>query len=254
MVALEAGLVAVHRAACLRSSRAPCRALRDLSRIVKLSWIDRLLLGAGCLTAAISLAACGSSTTGDSAKKATGSAPAKPATILSEPVEPTTFAQARAAMVAVYRSHPTIRKFTVRDVEYTSATRDKVLGVCHKGGAEKSASSLESARVLACAPLIYYLYEYGRSARAPDAVDAARKLYWYAVVLQPQAVPGWSGPVAAAGQLGGRMRLVRRSERHLAFSKYHANVLALADGLSAEFVGTEAPQLSRRGSINAKFL
>lgn len=182
MVALEAGLVAVHRAACLRSSRAPCRALRDLSRIVKLSWIDRLLLGAGCLTAAILLAACGSSTTGDSAKKATGSAPAKPATILSEPVEPTTFAQARAAMVAVYRSHPTIRKFTVRDVEYTSATRDKVLGVCHKGGAENSASSLESARVLACAPLIYYLYEYGRTTRAPDAVDAARKLYWYAVV------------------------------------------------------------------------
>ena len=98
-------------------------------------------------------------------------------------------------MVAVYRSHPAIRKFSVKDVEYTSATRDKVLGVCHNGGAEKSASSLESARVLACAPLIYYLYEYGRTARAPDAVDAARKLYWYAVVSNRtpfQAGPGLS--------------------------------------------------------------
>ena len=105
------------------------------------------------------------------------------ATILSEPIEPTTFAQARAAMAAVYRSHPAIKEFSVKDVENTSATRNKVLGVCHKGGAEKSASSLESARVLACAPLIYYFYEYGRKAQAPDAVDAARKLYWYAVSL-----------------------------------------------------------------------
>jgi hypothetical protein len=152
-------------------------------------------LAVGCLIAAISVAACGSSTTSGSGAKSTGAAPAKPATILSGPVEPTSFAQARAAMVAVYRSHPAIRKFSVKDVEYTSATRDKVLGVCRKGGAEKSASSLESARVLACAPLIYYLYEYGSRAKAPDAVDAARKLYWYAVVSNRrpfQAGPGLS--------------------------------------------------------------
>lgn len=170
------------------------RALRNVLRIVKLSRIDRLLLAAGCLIAAVSLAACGTSTTSGSGAKSTG-APAKPATILSEPIEPTTFAQARAAMVGVYRSHPAIRKFSVKDVEYTSATRDKVLGVCHRGGAEKSASSLESARVLACAPLIYYLYEYGRTARARDAVDAARKLYWYAVVSSRkpfEAGPGLS--------------------------------------------------------------
>ena len=36
-------------------------------------------------------------------------------------------------MVAVYRSHPAIKEFSVKDVEYTSATRNKVLGVCHKG-------------------------------------------------------------------------------------------------------------------------
>jgi hypothetical protein len=161
---------------------------------VKLSRIDRLSLAVGCLIAAISVAACGSSTTSGSGAKSTA-AQAEPATILSEPIEPTTFAQARAAMVAVYRSHPAIRKFSVKDVEYTSATRDKVLGVCHKGGAEKSASSLESARVLACAPLIYYLYEYGSRAKASDAVDAARKLYWYAVVSNRrpfQAGPGLS--------------------------------------------------------------
>ncbi len=167
----------------------------ELSRIVKLSWIDRLSLAVGCLIAAIALAACGSSTTSGSGVKSTVAAPTERTTILSEPIEPTTFAQARAAMVAVYRSHPAIKEFSVKDVEYTSATRNKVLGVCHKGGAEKSASSLESARVLACAPLIYYFYEYGRRAQAPDAVDAARKLYWYAVVSNRtpfQAGPGLS--------------------------------------------------------------
>ncbi len=50
------------------------------------------------------------------------------------------------------------------------------------------------------------------------------------------------------------MSLVGRSEGHLTSSKYHAYVLALSDELAAEFVGTEAPQLPRRGSINAKFL
>ena len=166
-----------------------------LSRIVKLSWIGRVLFTVGCLIVALALAACGSSTSSGSGAKSPGAALAKPATILSGPIEPTTFAQARAAMVAVYQSHPAIKEFSVKDVEYTSVTRNKVLGVCHKGGAEKSASSLESARVLACAPLIYYLYEYGRKAQATDAVDAARKLYWYAVVSNRrpfQAAPGLS--------------------------------------------------------------
>ena len=164
--------------------------------------IGRLSSAVGCLIAAISIAACGSATTRGSSSTANGSGAAsapvagvKSATILSAPVEPTTFAQARAAVVAVYRLHPAIKKFTVKDVEYTSATRDKVLGVCHKGGPEKSASSLESARVLACAPLIYFFYEYGRSASALDAVMAARKLYWYAVVANRkpfEAGPGLS--------------------------------------------------------------
>jgi hypothetical protein len=96
-------------------------------------------------------------------------------------VRSTTFAQAREALLALYASHPAIRAFTVKDVEYTPATRDKVLRVCHMGGPETSARALESARVLACAPLIYYFYSYGRSASVPDAIDVAQKLYWYAV-------------------------------------------------------------------------
>jgi hypothetical protein len=109
----------------------------------------------------------------------TASVPA--ASILTAPARPTTFVQARAALLALYQSHPAVSRASFNDVQYTSATRDKVLRVCHSGGPEKSASALESARVLACAPLIFFFYSYGRHASVPEAVDVARTLYWYAV-------------------------------------------------------------------------
>ena len=102
------------------------------------------------------------------------------------------FAQARAAVLALYRSYPAVRDASFDDVAYTTATRDKVLRVCHSGGPEKSASALESARVLACAPLIFFFYSYGRHASVPQAVNAARTLYWYAVTAN--RVPVDAGP------------------------------------------------------------
>ena len=112
--------------------------------------------------------------------------------ILAGPVRPTGFVQARAAVLALYRSHPAVSRASFNDVGYTTATRDKVLGVCRSGGSEKSASALESARVLACAPLIYFFYSYGRHASVPEAVDAARTLYWYAVTANRE--PFDAGP------------------------------------------------------------
>ena len=109
----------------------------------------------------------------------TASVPAP--SILTGPVQPTTFVQARAAVLSLYRSHPAVSRASFNDVDYTTATRDKVLRVCHSGGPEKSAGALESSRVLACAPLIFFFYSYGRHSSAPEGVDVARTLYWYAV-------------------------------------------------------------------------
>jgi hypothetical protein len=119
------------------------------------------------------------------------SAPAP--SILSAPVRPTTFAQAQAAVLALYRSHPAVSHASFNDVSYTPATRDKVLGVCHSGGPEKSASALESARVLACAPLIYFYYSYGRQASEPQAVEAAQTLYWYAATANRKPIDAGPG-------------------------------------------------------------
>ncbi len=129
------------------------------------------------LVASVTLAGCG----GGSTTSPEPSRQDPPPTILTAPVQPTTFAQARAAVLALYRSHRAIATFTVKDVEYTPATRDKVLRVCHEAGPEKAAGTRESVRVLACAPLIFFFYSYGRHASVPEAVGVAERLYWYAV-------------------------------------------------------------------------
>jgi hypothetical protein len=92
-----------------------------------------------------------------------------------------TFAQVERAVRHLYRTHPSIVKFMIQDVEYTPATRDRVLAVCHRGGPEKTASALESTRVLACAPLIFFFYSYGRARSVAASTTLAQQLYWYAV-------------------------------------------------------------------------
>jgi len=138
--------------------------------------ISGVLVVSLIVMAVAALAAFGSLGT-SSSPPASVSAPS----ILTAPVRPTTFVQARAALLALYRSHPAVSRASFNDVRYTSATRDEVLRVCHSGGPEKSAGALESARVLACAPLIFFFYSYGRHAAVPEAVDVARALYSYAV-------------------------------------------------------------------------
>jgi len=130
----------------------------------------------------------------------TASVPAP--SILTGPVRPTTFGQARAAVLALYRSHPSVSRASFNDVDYTSATRDKVLRVCHSGGPEKSAGALESARVLACAPLIFFYYSYGHDASVPQAVDVARTLYWYAVTANRQPFDAGPGLTRLLGSWG----------------------------------------------------
>ncbi len=130
---------------------------------------------------------------GGSKSAAVETAPAPRPAILVGPVRPTTFAEVERAVRALYRAHPSIGDFVVQDVAYTPATRDKVLTVCRRGGPERSAVALESARVLACAPLIFFFYSYGRLRSVPASLAVARQLYSYAVVnnRQPRdAEPG----------------------------------------------------------------
>jgi hypothetical protein len=133
--------------------------------------------------AAASVASCG----GKSAKAPTATTTAAETTpgpalsVLGSPVERVTFAGAKSAVARLYRRRPGMQTFVVRDVEYSPATRNKVLDICHRGGLELNRAALESSRIAGCAPLIFFFYNYGRQKSAPDAVAVARKIYWYAV-------------------------------------------------------------------------
>jgi hypothetical protein len=126
------------------------------------------------------LSGCGGGGSSASGTTTTTTVPDAPSVIRS-PARQVSFPEVKQAIDRLYAAHPGIRSFTVRDVQYNPITRDKVLEVCRRGGAETDAASLESLRVAGCAPLIFFFYEYGRRSSVPESVDVATKLYWYAV-------------------------------------------------------------------------
>jgi hypothetical protein len=125
--------------------------------------------------------------------------PAAARSVLRSPAETVSFPQVERALVRLYHRRPGIRTFVVRDVEYTPATRNKVLDICRRGGLELNLAALESSRIAGCAPLIFFFYKYGRQKHAPDAVAVARKIYWY-------AVGNISGPFDARATLDALLR------------------------------------------------
>ena len=122
---------------------------------------------------ALSLAACGNATT------------PSPPSILASPGQAATFTQVQQSIETLYRNHPDITTFEVKQVRYPAAARDKVLAVCRQGAEATTARARAAQDVLACAPLIYFFYSYGRQADVPEAFDAARQLYGYALTNQP---------------------------------------------------------------------
>jgi hypothetical protein len=86
--------------------------------------------------------------------------------------------QVRTEITALYSAHPGIATFTTQDVQYSVASRDTVLRECTSGNGSQHA---ETGQVIACAPMIFFLYSYGKQASVPAAVTAAGQLYWYAV-------------------------------------------------------------------------
>ena len=101
--------------------------------------------------------------------------------LLQSPTQRPTFAEVQQSIDDLYRHHPAIESFTVRDVQYNTTTRDKVLETCHQGGAETDPAALESTKIAGCAPLIYFFYNYGQQSSVTESTDVAEKLYWYAV-------------------------------------------------------------------------
>ena len=102
--------------------------------------------------------------------------------------------QIDAEVAALYRSHPAVGSFSVQDVTYTTKSRDTVLSECTTPGSAAGLQDSETGQIVACAPLIFYFYSYGKQASVPAATTLAGDLYWY-------AVGHITGPVSAQASL-----------------------------------------------------
>ncbi len=111
---------------------------------------------------------------------ASASTPTVP-TILNGPAQIPTIDQLKQAINDLYTRHPDINSFAVQAVTYNPTTRDKVLKICSEGGLVDSPKELEAQKVMACAPLIFFFYNYGQQKSVPESIDLARQLYWYAL-------------------------------------------------------------------------
>jgi hypothetical protein len=100
--------------------------------------------------------------------------------------------QVRTEISSLYSAHPDIASFAVQDVQYTPSSRDTGLRECTAGAA--ASQNAETGQIIACAPLIFFFYSYGKQSSVPAAVTLAGDLYWYAITHI-------SGPVDAKTSL-----------------------------------------------------
>ena len=135
---------------------------------------------------------------GESATGTTTASPSSAAAIGSH-VSPTTLNQVTSGITALYQQHPDVASFATQSVQYSPVTRDKVLAVCSRGGQAADAQTLESNKVFACGPLIFFFYTYGTQKSVPAAVTVANQLYSYAAT-------NIHGPFDAAATLGSLLR------------------------------------------------
>lgn len=127
--------------------------------------------------AAVALAALAMLAAGCAAS--TAAPPASVATNVFTASEQVSLQQVRTEISSLYTDHPDIASFSVQDVGYTPASRDTVLRECTAGAA--GSQDAETGQIIACAPLIFFFYSYGKQSSVPAAVTLAGHLYWYAI-------------------------------------------------------------------------
>jgi hypothetical protein len=144
---------------------------------------------AGMATAAVFLAgllgACGgnsgahSSAAGSSSTSGHGNnAPEGTLQLVNRPV---TAAELAQGMKELFRNDPGITAFDIQDVQYTAKSMAAVLANCTSGGSPTTSSQVQSGHLLACAPLVFFLYSYGQQKSERAASELADDIYSYAI-------------------------------------------------------------------------
>ncbi len=152
-------------------------------------------------------------------------------------------------MGELWHDHPGLAAYSVRDVTYSAATRDKVFQICQHGGAASDIVAFQSGKVTACAPLVFFLYSYGRTESVPEATNAAVALYDFAVThivgpadtrqVMNEILSGWGvavsderAPAVIASDPATKISALVAQAYH-AVSAQHSVRLAIVEGADA---------------------
>ncbi len=149
------------------------------------------------------LAGCGSSTPASTSS-------ASDAKTASLRVDPTgaSLSSVQNAIGQLYRDHPAVAHYSTQDVSYTTESRTRVLEACSRPG-QASSANVETGRVLACAPLVFFFFSYGRQTAVKEATQVANTIYTYAStaiqgplnarVMLDGILRGWGLPISGSG-------------------------------------------------------
>ena len=155
----------------------------------------------------------------------------------------------------------------MQDVQYSAASRATVLRECTSASGLESQNA-ESGQLVACAPLIFFLYRYGHHASVPAATAVAGELYAYAVthISGPvdaetsldELLHGWGLPVPAltATEARGALRasvLAAAEDAMLAQKSVHITITGRRPGSAsiAETIAADVGTSSGTESISA---
>ncbi|MGA2011635.1 MAG: hypothetical protein ABSH51_14060, partial [Solirubrobacteraceae bacterium] len=147
----------------------------------------------GALMLALAVSGCGGASTNDPSIHSTTAAASRTTAATSTAPSATT-ASAPALAVGstslpvatlgrdvdrLYDQHPQLASYVVQSTTYTTRCRHVVFHACTGGGRSATSEEIESSRLVACAPLIFYLYSYGTQRRSPQATAIADELFTF---------------------------------------------------------------------------
>lgn len=232
-------------------------------------WRRALALGSlsvALLSLTLAPAGCGGSESAAPTHPARSPLPAHaqaPAIRLAIPVPSAT--RLEHEVTAFWSGHPALSSYAVQDVEYTPVSLRRVVAAC-TNAMPVATGSAQTESLLACAPLIYFLYSYGRQRDVAPAIDLADDIYSYAVSGIPESTDaaailagtlrGWGVPVTSAATTApapvnnpAEIALVRTTEHGiLTAGAVRIVIKGYSDG-SRDPVETISAQIGRSSSL-----
>ena len=200
------------------------------------------------ISVTIALAACGGGSAGDPSSTLTATGTTSSAVTSERALTASSRAVSAAALGRdidrLYDENPQLNSYLVQGTTYTPHSREIVLHACTTGSAGATTEEVESRQLVACAPLIFFLYSYGAQRNNPQATRIAGELLSF-------ASDEVRGPYNATSELTGLLRAwgikINAAPSHAARSKLTPRETALLAEIDREILSQASARVTILG-------